>query len=97
MIDSYANQDATLQRYLGPTPSGNKYDTSIPIKVRYEQSKRLIRNSQGKEIISRAFIASETELNEEDLITYNGNTFPIITADPAPGLMGNILFYEAYL
>jgi len=97
MIDSYCNQSITLKtpssmnKYTEPT-----YSTST-IQCRFEYNRKIIRNREGKEVVSEAAIYTESEIKPDDLITYGGVDWIVIHIANQEDLDGSIKFYEARL
>ena len=93
MLTEYANQSMTLKQPGTPDQYNEVTYASSTIYGRKEHSNRLVRNSQGEEVTSSAFVVTETEVTVGDLIDNRA----VIVSEPAPDLDGDTLFYEVYL
>lgn len=97
MIDIYLNQVVTLK-----TPSSiNDYNeasyTTKNIPARFEYKRKLVRKPTGENIISEAQCYTETQVKPDDVITYDGKDWPVISVKDQVGLDGSVQFYEVSL
>jgi len=72
--------------------SDNCRKKSIP--VRWEGKRRLVRDSQGREVISEARFFCLEKVKPDDIAEYNGHEWPVITVSEIVDLDGNISHYE---
>ena len=97
MINLYTNQNITLKS----KSSVNEYNESTyvtsTIKARFEYSRKLIRNSQGEEVISEAILYTKTPINLDDVIIYDSRNWNVIGVSSPVDLFGNISHYEVRL
>ena len=93
MLSEYANQSLTLKQPGTPDQYNEVTYTSSTIYGRKEHSTKLVRNNEGEEVTSSAFVVTETEVAVGDLI----DDRVVIVSEPAPDLDGNTQFYEVYL
>ena len=94
MLDDYANQSLIWMHVL----TLNEYNeiatsTTTTIKGRKDTGFKLIRNAQGQEIVSTAYVATKSAIAAND--TIDGKL--VISSEPAIDLDGSVLFYEVYL
>lgn len=93
MLTEYANQSMTLKQPGTPDEYNEVTYSSSTIYGRKEHSNRLVRNTEGEEVTSSAFVITETEVTVNDLI----DDRVVIVSEPAPDLDGDTQFYEVYL
>ena len=97
MIELYVNQDITLKKQTSVNEYNEPIFTTSTIKSRFEYDRTLVRNDKGEEIVSEASLFTTTLLTTEDIISYNGKDFPVISVAYIVGLDGNLSHYEARL
>ena len=98
MIEGYCNQDAIWKRTEGRNAYGKPTTTtSIPIKVRWEGKRRLVRNAQGQEVVSEARAFCVEPVQPEDTLNYEGKDWTVIAVSEVPGLDGQVHFREVSL
>jgi hypothetical protein len=71
--------------------------TSTPIKCRFVQKRRMVRNSSGANVISEASLNCIEAIQEDDIITYNGKDWPVIAVSETPDGEGVVWFREVAL
>ena len=95
MIKDYINQDATWSRKTGDNGYGEPiYAEAVPIKVRWEDCRKLVRNSKGLEVVSMSQVICIEAVQENDRLTFDGRNYTVIAAPPMPGLDGTISHRE---
>jgi hypothetical protein len=97
MIKDYCNQTTTLKTLSSLNQYGEPSFSSSTIACRFEQNTKLIIDREGKEVISTAAIFSESEIKEDDRVSYGGVERVVLFVEPGIGLSGDIEFYEARL
>lgn len=100
MLADYLNQSVTWKRKTGTDPyAGDTYSSST-IKVRWEFDRRMVRNSEGQEVVSEGMVfASPTDaIGSDDLLVDDlGREWPVITVARIPGLDGGVHHLEVRL
>jgi len=97
MIEGYCNQDATWKRVEGRDAYGKPKTDNMPVKVRWEDKRRLVRNAQGQEVVSeaRAFCAEPVQAG--DLLNFQNQDWTVIAVSGVPALDGEVHFREVSL
>ena len=95
MISDYLNQTTTLKTNTGNYDNyGKPVLTPSIINLRWENKRRLVRNSQGKEIISEAVIFTKSEMKPSDFLVWQNRDWEIISVSDITDIEGDIQFYE---
>lgn len=94
LVSCYFNQTLTWEHIT----SSNEYNETLTsditnIKGRKETGFKLIRNSQGQEVVSSATVFTESAIINNDLI--DGKL--VISVESMIELNGSIMFYEVFL
>lgn len=89
MITGYLNQTATWKRVIGQNMYGEPETEEKEIKVRWEGKRRLVRDNEGREVVSEARVFCMGAIKPGDLLEYNGREWPVIAVSTIPGLDGN--------
>ena len=89
MINDYLNQTATWHYVTGL----NEYSEPIladpvTIKVRWEGKRRLVRDNEGREVVSEARVFCVEPVQPGDLLKYADREWPVIAVSIVPGLDG---------
>jgi hypothetical protein len=93
MLTDYANQALTLQSVSSVNEYNEPTYTTATIRGRKEDGFKLIRNAQGQEVVSSAFVMTETAVDVNDKI--DGKF--VIVVNTIPDLGGAVDHYEVYL
>ena len=88
MIQDYLNQTATWKRVIGQNMYGEPEFDTKEIKVRWEGKRRLVRDNEGREVVSEARVFCMGAIKPGDLLEYNGREWPVIAVSTVPGLDG---------
>jgi len=89
-------QDATWKQKT--THDG--YDqswSSTAIKCRWVEKRRVVRNSQGANVVSEATMNCIEAVQADEIITFDGKDWPIIAVSKVPDLDGVVWFREVAL
>jgi len=89
MIRNYLNQTATWKRVIGQNMYGEPETEEKEIKVRWEGKRRLVRDNEGREIVSEARVFCTEAVKPGDLLEYQGREWPVIAVSTVPGLDGS--------
>ena len=88
MIKGYLNQTAKWHYVTGINEYGEPSTSSKSIKVRWEGKRRLVRNNEGREVVSEARVFCVEPVKPGDLLEYAGREWPVIPVSTVPGLDG---------
>ena len=88
MIKDYLNQTATWHCATGQNEYGEPVTSSKTIKVRWEGKRRLVRDSQGREVVSEARVFCTEAVKPGDILEHGGREWPVIAVSTVPGLDG---------
>ncbi len=88
MIKDYLNQTITWKRVIGRNMYGEPETEEKEIKVRWEGKRRLVRDNEGREVVSEARVFCIEPVQPGDLLEYAGREWPVIAVSTIPGLDG---------
>jgi hypothetical protein len=88
MIRNYLNQTATWHYVTGQNEYGEPQTSSKSINVRWEGKRRLVRDSEGREVVSEARVLCVEAVKPGDELEYDGRMWPVIAVSTVPGLDG---------
>ena len=88
MIEGYLNQTATWHYVTGLNEYGEPTTSSKTIKVRWEGKRRLVRDNEGREVVSEARVFCTEAVKPGDELEFNGRRWPVIAVSTVPGLDG---------
>ena len=88
MIQEYLNQTATWKRVIGQNMYGEPEFDTKEIKVRWEGKRRLVRDNEGREVVSEARVFCVEPVKPGDLLEFTGREWPVIAVSTVPGLDG---------
>ena len=88
MMRDYLNQTATWHYVTGLNDYGEPTTSSKTIKVRWEGKRRLVRDNQGREVVSEARVFCVDAVKPGDELEFDGRRWPVIAVSCAPGLDG---------
>ena len=94
MIQDYLNQTATWKRVVGQNMYGEPKTEEKEIKVRWEGKRRLVRDNEGREVVSEARVFCVEPVKPGDLLEYAGREWPVIAVSTVPGLDGKEIHRE---
>ena len=94
MIEGYLNQTATLKTTTGYDGYGDPVTVEKSIPVRWEGKRRLVRDSQGREVISEARLFCLERVKPDDLVEYSGEEWKVIAVSEIVDLDGALSHYE---
>ena len=98
MIQNYLNQTATWHYTTGQMNEYGEPETgSKEIMVRWEGKRRLVRDNEGREVVSEARVFCVEPVQPGDLLEYASREWPVIAVSEATGLDGRIHFREVAL
>ena len=89
MIKGYLNQTAIWHYFTGQK---NKYGEpefgKKTIKVRGEGKRRLVRDNEGREVVSEARVFCTEAVKPGDELEFDGRSWPVIAVSTVPDLGG---------
>ena len=88
MIKDYLNQTAIWHYVTGQNEYGEPSTSSKTIKVRWEGKRRLVRDNEGREVVSEARVFCIEPVKPGDRLEYGGREWPVIAVSTVPGLDG---------
>ena len=88
MIGDYLNQTATWHYVTGLNSYGEPTTSSKTISVRWEGKRRLVRDNQGREVVSEARVFCVDAVKPGDELEFDGRRWPVIAVSTVPGLDG---------
>jgi len=97
VIENKLSQTVTWKQVTGVNAYGENTTSSSTIAVRWEGRRRLVRDTQGREVISEARIFTLAAISPGDLLTYGGRDWPVISVSESRDMAGALLFYEVAL
>lgn len=89
MIQDYLNQIATWKRVVGQNMYGEPETEEKEIKVRWEGKRRLVRDNEGREVVSEARVFCIEPVKPGDILKYEDRDWPVISVSIVPGLDGS--------
>ena len=89
MIEGYLNQGAVWKRKTGSNEYGEPATKQKSIKVRWEGKRRLVRDNEGREVVSEARVFCTEAVKPGDELEFDGRRWPVIAVSSVPGLDGN--------
>ena len=95
MIKDYLNQTATWHYVTGKNSYGEPTFSSKSIKVRWEGKRRLVRDNQGREVVSEARVFCMEPVKPGDILEHGGREWPVIAVSTVPDLDGKESHREA--
>ena len=88
MITGYLNQTAIWHYVTGMNEYGEPSTSSKTIKVRWEGKRRMVRNNEGREVVSEARVFCTDHVKPGDELEFDGRRWPVIAVSTVPGLDG---------
>jgi hypothetical protein len=97
-MEHLLNQPVILRLKTGKSGYGTStYDEDIPINVRWEDKIKLVKNKDGEEITSSAFVLAMNPMRTDDILVHKEEEWPIQHVEEIPGFDGSIHHWEVYL
>ncbi len=88
MIRCYLNQTAIWKYVIGQNMYGEPETEEKEIKVRWEGKRRLVRDNEGREVVSEARVFCTEAVKPGDELEFDGRSWPVIAVSTVPGLDG---------
>ena len=88
MIKEYLNQTAIWHYVTGQNEYGEPSTSSKTIKVRWEGKRRLVRDNEGREVVSEARVFCIEPVKPGDELEFDGRSWPVIAVSTVPDLGG---------
>ena len=97
MIRQYLNQTVTLKTKGAVNTYNEPTYSSSSIKARFEYKRKMVRTSTGEQLISEATCYTVTQVKPDDIISYDGIDWVVLTVSNEVDIFGNISHYEVML
>ena len=97
MIRDYLNQTAVWKSVIGQNMYGEPETEEKEIRVRWEGKRRLVRDNEGREVVSEARVFCVEPVQPGDILQYAGHDWPVIAVSETPDLDGQVHFREVAL
>ena len=94
MIEGYLNQRAVWKRVVGQNMYGEPETKQKAIKVRWEGKRRLVRDNEGREVVSEARVFCTEAVKPGDELEFDGRSWPVIAVSTVPDLSGKEAYRE---
>jgi hypothetical protein len=94
MIKGYLNQTAIWHYVTGLNEYGEPSTSSKTINVRWEGKRRLVRDNEGREVVSEARVFCTDSVKPGDELEFDGLRWPVIAVSTVPGLDGKEVHRE---
>ena len=88
MIRRYLNQTAVWKYVIGQNMYGEPETEEKEIRVRWEGKRRLVRDNEGREVVSEARVFCVEPVKPGDILEHGGREWPVIAVSTVPGLDG---------
>ncbi len=88
MIQGYLNQTATWHYVTGLNIYGEPTTSSKTISVRWEGKRRLVRDNEGREVVSEARVFCSAAVKPGDELEFDGRRWTVIAVSIIPALDG---------
>jgi len=88
MIQGYLNQTATWHYITCQNEYGEPVTKQKTIKVRWEGKRRLVRDNEGREVVSEARVFCTDSVKPGDELEFDGRRWLVIAVSTVPGLDG---------
>jgi len=88
MIKDYLNQTAIWHYVTGMNEYGEPQTSSKTIKVRWEGKRRMVRDNEGREVVSEARVFCTDHVKPGDELEFDGRRWSVIAVSTVPGLDG---------
>ena len=95
MIRCYLNQTAIWKYVIGQNMYGEPETEEKEIKVRWEGKRRLVRDNEGREVVSEARVFCTEAVKPGDELEFDGRSWPVIAVSTVPDLSGKESHREA--
>ena len=89
MIRDYLNQTAVWKSVIGQNMYGEPETVEKEIRVRWEGKRRLVRDNEGREVVSEARVFCVEPVKPGDELEFDGRRWPGISVSIVPGLDGS--------
>ena len=89
MIRCYLNQTAVWKYVIGQNMYGEPETEEKEIRVRWEGKRRLVRDNEGREVVSEARVFCVEPVKPGDILEHGGREWPVIAVSTVPGLDGS--------
>lgn len=77
-VFTYLNQKAVWGKVVGKNAFAEPSTVDKEIDVRWEWTRRLIRDTHGREVVSEGRVFCLEKVNPGDFLTYEGKKYPVL-------------------
>lgn len=97
MLTEYCNQSLTLKSKSSVNEYNEPTYTASTILGRFEYNRKMVRSKTGEQVISEAQCYTKTAVKPDDVITFDGTDWVVISVANIVDLNGAISHYEVIL
>jgi hypothetical protein len=97
MMHNYLTQTAVWHRKIGRNQYGEPVTDSKTIPVRWEGARHLVRDKEGREVVSETRVFCVDHVVVGDYLEHAGRKWPVIAVSVVPGLDGAVSHREVSL
>lgn len=99
MIEDYLSQRMTVRRRTGISFNGDPiFAETRNVPCRWEQSRRMVRNAQGEEVVSESLVhTTVTVATGDELVDVSGRAWPVVSTATHVDLDGDAALVEVSL
>lgn len=97
MLDIYLNQTVVWKSKTTANEYNEATYSSTSIPARFEYKRKIVRDKTGVQVISEAVCYTESAVQPDDVITFDGKDWPVVSVANQTDLEGTVLFYEVRL
>ena len=94
IMDDYLNQSATIRSKTGTNAFGEPVFTDVPIKCRWEANQKLLRDTQGQQVVSVGRVFTNVAVKPTDLLNDGSRDWVVISVADMPDLDGITQYWE---
>ena len=98
MIGNYTNQTVSYKSLSAIDEYGKAtYATTASIAARYEYNRKIVKDGNGKDVISEARCFTATAVKPDDVLTFDSKDWTVISVSNIYNLDGLVKWYEVRL
>lgn len=98
MIEEALNQDALWYKKSGQDAFSKAiYTPSCNIKVRFQESMKLIKDKNGKDVVSQGIFICAKKIGLEDIIGYENTKYVLLNYKDSIDLDGNFEYRKVWV
>jgi hypothetical protein len=97
VLSDYTKQSIILKTKGAVNGANEATYTPNTIRGRLQYKRKLIRNTQGQEVVSEAQLFTEHAVSLDDRVTIDGADWPVLDVQKTVDLDGAVQWYEVML